>query len=253
MPAHVNRGQCSFVIPLCAWHTRLLLEYYRTKPAAYHASPAPPKCCKQPTPHYNHDRRNAPKINHLHWFCPPFLVPQFRRLSSLTHIGGLDNSITKPLLHAAFLPFGEIVEVNLPGSENERGHRGFGYVEFETAEDAAAAIDNMDQATLAGRTLSVAIAKPQTKEAGNVLSSKVAVWEQVCCSRGGEEEEVWAGLMRCAGNRKSGSGSTRSPMRTVRQQTQRRRRLWLKLSIRCKAWKDSMLLGQSRRASERAG
>jgi RNA recognition motif-containing protein len=166
----------------------------------------------------------------------------------LTHIGGLDNSITKPLLHTAFLPFGEIVEVNLPGSENERGHRGFGYVEFETAEDAAAAIDNMDQATLAGRTLSVAIAKPQTKEAGNILGSKVAVWEQVRCSRGGEGEEVWAGLMRCAGNRKSGSGSTRSPMRTVRQQTQRRRRLWLKLSIRCKAWRDSMLLGQSRRA-----
>ncbi|KAI5855822.1 hypothetical protein BZA05DRAFT_389765 [Tricharina praecox] len=103
------------------------------------------------------------------------------RLKSTIYIGGLDNSITKPLLHAAFLPFGEIVEVNLPGSENERGgggHRGFGYVEYESADDAAAAIDNMDQATLAGRTLSVAIAKPQTKEVGNVLGSKVAVWEQ---------------------------------------------------------------------------
>jgi len=35
----------------------------------------------------------------------------------------------------------------------------------------------MDQAMLAGRVLSVAQAKPQ-KEPGNVLGSKVAVWEQ---------------------------------------------------------------------------
>jgi hypothetical protein len=41
-----------------------------------------------------------------------------------------------------------------------------------------AAIDNMDQAVLAGRVLSVAQAKPQ-KEVGNVIGSKVAVWEQV--------------------------------------------------------------------------
>jgi len=151
---------------------------YRSKPAVYHPPPAPQNVVNtQHHPHNkNNDRRNAPKINHLYRFLTPPLVSPL----PLTPLGGLDNSITKPLLHAAFLPFGEIVEVNLPGSENERGHRGFGYVEFESAEDAAAAIDNMDQATLAGRTLSVAIAKPQTKEAGNVLGSKVAVWEQVC-------------------------------------------------------------------------
>ena len=110
--------------------------------------------------------------------------------------GGLDTSVTKSVLHQAFVPFGEIIEVNLPSSssgaansdnrdndlDNDSGgstkHRGFGYVEFESQEDAVAAIDNMDQAMLAGRVLTVAPAKPQ-KDVGNILGSKVAVWEQV--------------------------------------------------------------------------
>ena len=93
--------------------------------------------------------------------------------------GGLDNSVTKSTLREAFLPFGEILEINMPSDDRSaEPHRGFGYVEFESQEDSAAAIDNMDQAMLAGRVLSVAQAKPQ-KEPGNVLGSKVAVWEQV--------------------------------------------------------------------------
>lgn len=98
----------------------------------------------------------------------------------VTQIGGLDKTVTKPVLQQAFLPFGEVVEVNIPTATDEQHqHRGFGYVEFENQEDAAAAIDNMDQAMLAGRFVTVAQAKPQ-KDVGNVLGSKVAVWEQVC-------------------------------------------------------------------------
>lgn len=67
---------------------------------------------------------------------------------------------------------------NNDSNSNNGSHRGFGYVEFENPEDAAAAIDNMDQAQLAGRVLNVAAAKPQ-KDVGNILGSKVAVWEQV--------------------------------------------------------------------------
>lgn len=39
-------------------------------------------------------------------------------------------------------------------------HRGFAFVEFEVAEDAAAAADNMDQSELFGRTLHVNVANP---------------------------------------------------------------------------------------------
>lgn len=52
-------------------------------------------------------------------------------------------------------------------------------IEYEAQADAAAAIDNMDQAVLAGRVLKVSQAKPSAKERpGEGLGSKVAVWEQ---------------------------------------------------------------------------
>ncbi|KAI5852583.1 hypothetical protein DFP73DRAFT_589661 [Morchella snyderi] len=99
------------------------------------------------------------------------------RLKATVFVGGLDATITAPLLHAAFLPFGPIASVQLPRDDRSTDpHRGFGYVEFEDAADATAAIDNMDQAQLAGRVLNVAQAKPQKE--GVVLGSKVAVWEQ---------------------------------------------------------------------------
>ncbi|KAL7275889.1 hypothetical protein RUND412_001166 [Rhizina undulata] len=100
------------------------------------------------------------------------------RLKSTIFVGGLDPAVTKDHLFAAFLPFGEIIEVQLPRDDRSASepHRGFGYVEFEVPGDAAAAIENMDQSVLAGRVLNVAAAKPQKE--GSVLGSKVAVWEQ---------------------------------------------------------------------------
>jgi hypothetical protein len=141
--------------------------------------------------------------------------------------GGLDNSVTKSTLQEAFLPFGEILEINIPSDDRStEPHRGFGYVEFESQEDSAAAIDNMDQAMLAGRVLSVAQAKPQ-KEPGNVLGSKVAVWEQVgnktlsrlwrkrivtdWASAGGLDPEVRSvrGGQGCGGNGQGGGDGQR--------------------------------------------
>ncbi|KAF2200525.1 putative peptidyl prolyl cis-trans isomerase cyclophilin [Delitschia confertaspora ATCC 74209] len=102
------------------------------------------------------------------------------RLKATVYVGGLDTAVTSQILHAAFVPFGEIVEVNLPKPElpsNKDPHRGFGYVEFEHAADAKEAIDNMDQSELFGRVIKVAAAKPQ-KDANEGLGSKTAVWEQ---------------------------------------------------------------------------
>ncbi|OCK83212.1 putative peptidyl prolyl cis-trans isomerase cyclophilin [Lepidopterella palustris CBS 459.81] len=102
------------------------------------------------------------------------------RLKATVFVGGLDNAVTTHTLHAAFVPFGEIVDVNLPKPElpsSTDPHRGFGYVEFENATDAKEAIDNMDQSELYGRVIKVAPAKPQ-KEQNEGLGSKTAVWEQ---------------------------------------------------------------------------
>lgn len=57
--------------------------------------------------------------------------------------GGLAEEVDEKVLHAAFIPFGEIVDVQIPLDYESEKHRGFAFIEFETAEDAAAAIDNM--------------------------------------------------------------------------------------------------------------
>jgi RNA recognition motif-containing protein len=107
------------------------------------------------------------------------------RLKATIFVGGLDHAVSQQTLYHAFLPFGDIVEVNLPkpdlpGTKEE--HRGFGYVEFETAADANEAIDNMDRSELYGQVIKVAAAKPQ-KNANEGLGSKTAIWEQVCFIR----------------------------------------------------------------------
>ncbi|KAF2689599.1 hypothetical protein K458DRAFT_400317 [Lentithecium fluviatile CBS 122367] len=102
------------------------------------------------------------------------------RLKATIFVGGLDHAVTQQTLYHAFLPFGDIVEVNLPKPDapgSSDPHRGFGYVEFETAADAADAIDNMDRSELYGQVIKVAAAKPQ-KDANEGLGSKTAIWEQ---------------------------------------------------------------------------
>ena len=103
------------------------------------------------------------------------------RLKATVYVGGLDHAVSEDILNAAFLPFGEIVEVSLPKPDvpiSTEPHRGFGYVEFELPADAKEAIDNMDQSELFGRVIKVAQAKPQ-KESNEGLGSKTAIWEQV--------------------------------------------------------------------------
>ncbi|RKP26828.1 hypothetical protein SYNPS1DRAFT_6453, partial [Syncephalis pseudoplumigaleata] len=76
-------------------------------------------------------------------------------------IGGFDGQVTRELLYRAFLPFGEIVDVDLPADPKQKeSHRGFGFVEFVESADAQAAIDNMHLSELYGRTIKVTIAKP---------------------------------------------------------------------------------------------
>ena len=106
------------------------------------------------------------------------------RLKATVFVGGLDHAVTQQTLYHAFLPFGDIVEVNLPKPDlpsSKDPHRGFGYVEFENATDAIDAIDNMDRSELYGQVIKVAAAKPQ-KDHNEGLGSKTAIWEQVSIS-----------------------------------------------------------------------
>ncbi|KAI0376168.1 RNA recognition domain-containing protein [Hypomontagnella monticulosa] len=102
------------------------------------------------------------------------------RWKATVYVGGLASLVTTVNLHDAFIPFGEIADITLPKNDAPNAtdpHRGFAYVEYEDAEDAKEAIDNMDQSELFGRVLRVSAAKaPKNAEEG--LGSKTAVWEQ---------------------------------------------------------------------------
>lgn len=76
------------------------------------------------------------------------------------YVGGLDESVTLSLLQAAFIPFGELLEVQLPLDVATGKPRGFGFVQFAEESDAADALANMHLAELCGRVIKVNAAKP---------------------------------------------------------------------------------------------
>ncbi|XP_032901009.1 peptidyl-prolyl cis-trans isomerase E [Amblyraja radiata] len=88
------------------------------------------------------------------------------------YVGGLAEEVDEKVLHAAFIPFGDIMDIQIPLDYETEKHRGFAFVEFEGAEDAAAAIDNMNESELFGRTIRVNLAKPMRIKDG----SSRAVW-----------------------------------------------------------------------------
>merc|ERR1712159_72140 len=84
------------------------------------------------------------------------------------YVGGLEENVDE-----AFIPFGEIVDVNIPIEQTTQAHRGFGFITFEEREDAKAAIENMNNSELYGRVLRVNVAKPMRAKAEG---SGKAVW-----------------------------------------------------------------------------
>ncbi|EOD23362.1 hypothetical protein EMIHUDRAFT_442087 [Emiliania huxleyi CCMP1516] len=89
------------------------------------------------------------------------------------YVGGLEESVTSDIIRAAFVPFGELLDVNLPVDSSTQKHRGFAFVQFDERTDAADAMDNMDGAELFGRVLKVNVAKPDATGRG----SHRPVWE----------------------------------------------------------------------------
>lgn len=71
-------------------------------------------------------------------------------------VDNIEASVSKDTVHSLFLSFGPIVEVNLHKRPSGIQH---GSVQFEEAEDAAAAVDNMGGYDLFGKGLRVRLAK----------------------------------------------------------------------------------------------
>lgn len=103
------------------------------------------------------------------------------RWKATVYVGGLSPVVTNTHVFDAFIPFGDIVEVQLPKSDAPNStdpHKGFAYVEYEDSADAKEAIDNMDQSEFFGRVIKVSQARAP-KSADEGLGSKKAIWEQV--------------------------------------------------------------------------
>lgn len=91
--------------------------------------------------------------------------------SKMLYVGGLDQSVTEEIVYAAFIPFGDLREVNLPKDFTENKNKGFAFVDYEEEEDAAAAVENMHGSELQGKVLKVNMARATVK-----LQPGKAVW-----------------------------------------------------------------------------
>ena len=70
-------------------------------------------------------------------------------------VGGLSWDTSDEGLRDAFERFGEVTEAKVINDRDTGRSRGFGFVTYEQASDAEAAMSEMDGATLDGRQLRV--------------------------------------------------------------------------------------------------
>jgi peptidyl-prolyl isomerase E (cyclophilin E) len=47
------------------------------------------------------------------------------------YVGGLNEDVDEKVLRAAFIPFGELSEVQLPIDYQTEKHRGFAFIDYE--------------------------------------------------------------------------------------------------------------------------
>jgi cold-inducible RNA-binding protein len=82
-------------------------------------------------------------------------------MSAKLFVGNLSFNITENDLQDAFAQHGTVVEANLMMDRATGRPRGFGFVTMSTPEEAQKAIEAMNGKELAGRALTVNIARPR--------------------------------------------------------------------------------------------
>lgn len=101
--------------------------------------------------------------------------------------------MTAATLQAAFIPFGELLEVQLPLDVVTQKSRGFGFVQFADEGDALDAMENMHQSELFGRVIKVSLSRPlKTKSAWADADEWYAKLKAEADAEGGggDDEEV---------------------------------------------------------------
>jgi cold-inducible RNA-binding protein len=87
-------------------------------------------------------------------------------MSAKLFVGNLSFSITENDLQDAFAAHGTVVEANLMMDRVTGRPRGFGFITMGSPEEAQRAIEAMNGKELAGRALTVNIARPREDRGG---------------------------------------------------------------------------------------
>ena len=82
-------------------------------------------------------------------------------MSQKIYVGNLPFNATEDEVREKFEEFGPVMSTNLISDRETGRPRGFGFVEMEDGEQAAAAIAAIDQTDMDGRKLNVNEARPR--------------------------------------------------------------------------------------------
>jgi RNA recognition motif-containing protein len=86
--------------------------------------------------------------------------------NSKLYVGNLSYSTSEERLRQTFEPFGTLVSVSIITDRMTGQPRGFGFVEYQSAEDAQRAVDQLNGQQVDGRTLNVNVARERTGGGG---------------------------------------------------------------------------------------
>jgi RNA recognition motif-containing protein len=96
--------------------------------------------------------------------------PEVQLQTPKLFIGGLHRSITETHIEKLMMPYGKLVRVNLVLQHDSGTSKGFAFCQYETLEQAAAAVAALDGRALLGRRLLVRPAYEKERSTGTATS-----------------------------------------------------------------------------------
>ena len=77
------------------------------------------------------------------------------------HVGNLSKQVTDAQLNDLAVPYGKLVSANVATERSSGESKGFGFIEFTSADEARAAMTGLDGREINGQALKVSEAKPR--------------------------------------------------------------------------------------------
>jgi cold-inducible RNA-binding protein len=97
-------------------------------------------------------------------------------MSTKLYVGNLAYSTGDQELREAFAPHGNVLSASVVSDRDSGQSRGFGFVEFNSADEAERAIEAMNGSDLGGRSLNVNVARPREGGGGGGRSDRSKRW-----------------------------------------------------------------------------